>query len=166
MTKFTTLIVAVGLLFSACGARSNEQSKGLTFIHLNDTYRVGAVEDGERGGLSRAVTLVRELQPQGRDVRVLHGGDFLYPSLESSIWDGQQMVEAMNFVDAIAPMYVTSGNHEFDRSVSRQLVAAIEASEFDWLGDNYVFRTGDDVADQALQAALTFEHDGKTVGIF
>ena len=110
MTKFTTLIVAAGLLFSACAATSNEQSKGLTFIHLNDTYRVGAVEDGKRGGFSRAVTLMRELQAQGRDVRVLHGGDFLYPSLESNLWDGQQMIEAMNFVNAIAPMYVTPGN--------------------------------------------------------
>ena len=166
MNKFTTLIAAVGLLFSACASTSNEQSTGLTFIHLNDTYRVGAVEDGKRGGFSRAVTLVRELQAQGRDVRVLHGGDFLYPSLESNLWDGQQMVEAMNFVNAIAPMYVTSGNHEFDRRGSRQLVAAIEASEFDWLGDNYVFKTGDEVADQALQSAFTFEHDGKTVGVF
>ena len=70
MNKFTTLIAAVGLLFSACASTSNEQSTGLTFIHLNDTYRVGAVEDGKRGGFSRAVTLVRELQAQGRDVRV------------------------------------------------------------------------------------------------
>ena len=98
--------------------------------------------------------------------RVLHGGDFLYPSLESNLWDGQQMVEAMNFVNAVAPMYVTSGNHEFDRRGSRQLVAAIEASEFDWLGDNYVLQTGDNVADQALQSAFTFEHDGKTIGVF
>jgi 5'-nucleotidase len=170
MSKFTTLIAAVGLLFSACAATSNEPSaqlsNTLTFIHLNDTYRVGAVEDGKRGGFSRVVTLVRELQAEGRDVRVLHGGDFLYPSLESNLWDGQQMVEAMNFVNAIAPMYVTSGNHEFDRRGSRQLVAAIKASEFNWLGDNYVFMTGDDVADRALQPAFTFEHDGKTIGIF
>ena len=178
MKKFTPLIVAVGLLFSACTETSNQQpqeqipaqneapSNGLTFIHLNDTYRVGAVEDGKRGGFSRVVTLVRELQAAGRDVRVLHGGDFLYPSLESNLWDGLQMVDAMNFVNAIAPMYVTSGNHEFDRRGPSQLVAAIKASEFDWLGDNYTFKTGDEVADNALQAAFTFEHAGKTIGVF
>ena len=166
MSKITTLIVVVGLLFSACAATSNEQSRGLTFIHLNDTYRVGAVEDGKRGGFSRAVTLARDLQAQGRDVHFLHGGDFLYPSLESQLWDGLQMVDAMNFVNAIAPLHVTSGNHEFDRRGSRQLVAAIEASEFDWLGDNYIFKTGDAVADQALKSAFTFEHGGKTIGIF
>ncbi|NCF14113.1 MAG: hypothetical protein GWP62_02305 [Gammaproteobacteria bacterium] len=170
MRKITPLIVAVGLLFSACAATSNQQSEqpsdGLTFIHLNDTYRVGAVEDGKRGGFSRVVTLVHELQAQGRDVRILHGGDFLYPSLESNLWDGLQMVDAMNFVNAIAPMYVTSGNHEFDRRGSSQLVAAIKASEFNWLGDNYTFKTGDEVADNALQAAFTFEHAGETIGVF
>ena len=152
MNKITLLIVAVGLLFSACAATSSEQpeerSNGLTFIHLNDIYRVGAVEDGKRGGFSRVVTIVRELQAHGRNVHVLHGGDFLYPSLESNLWDGLQMVDAMNFVDAVAPMHVTSGNHEFDRRGPRQLVAAIQASEFDWLGDNYVLETGDEVARQ------------------
>lgn len=170
MKKFTPLIVAVGLLLSACAATSNqppeEPSNGLTFIHLNDTYRVGAVEDGKRGGFSRVITLVRGLQAEGRDVHVLHGGDFLYPSLESNLWDGLQMVDAMNFVNAVAPLHVTSGNHEFDRRGPSQLVAAIKASEFDWLGDNYTFKTGDDAADSALQPAFTFEHAGKTIGVF
>ncbi len=170
MSKITPLLVAVGLLFAACAATSNQQSEelssGLTFIHLNDIYRVGAVEDGKRGSLSRVVTLIRELQAQGRDVHVLHGGDFLYPSLESNLWDGLQMVDAMNFVNAVAPLHVTAGNHEFDRRGSRQLVDAIKASEFDWLGDNYVFKTGDEVADTALQSAFTLEHDGRTIGFF
>jgi 5'-nucleotidase len=170
MRKITPLIVAVGLLFTACTTTSNpqseDQSKGLTFIHLNDIYRVGAVEDGKRGGLSRVITVVRDLQAQGRDVHVLHGGDFLYPSLESNLWDGLQMVDAMNFVDAVVPLYVTAGNHEFDRRGPRQLVDAIKASEFDWLGDNYEFKTGDEVADGALHSAFTIEHDGKTIGVF
>ena len=99
-----------------------QQEGGITFVHLNDTYRVGTVEDGKRGGFSRIVTRVRELQAEGRDVRLLHGGDFLYPSLESQLWDGLQMVDAMNFVNAVAPLYVTSGNHEFDRACGGGLV--------------------------------------------
>lgn len=166
MNKFTMLIVVAGLLLSACTATPVEQSSGLTFIHLNDTYRVGAVEDGKAGGFSRAITIAREMQAQGRDVHFLHGGDFLYPSLESQLWDGLQMVDAMNFMNAVAPLHAVSGNHEFDRRGPGQLVAAVNASEFDWLGDNYVLRTGDSAADQALQAGFTFEHDGKTVGVF
>ena len=170
MTKFTPLFAIATLFFAACAvtpdSQSEQQTGGLTFIHLNDTYRVGAVEDGTAGGFSRAITLARELQAQGRDVHFLHGGDFLYPSLESQLWDGLQMVDAMNFLNAVAPLHVVSGNHEFDRRGAAQLVAAIQASEFDWLGDNYVFDTGDPDADKALQSGFTFGHDGKTVGIF
>jgi 5'-nucleotidase len=163
--KFFTFL-ASAILLSACATSPVADPTGITFIHLNDTYRVGAVEDGKRGGFSRVVTLVRELQARGRDVRILHGGDFLYPSLESQLWDGLQMVDAMNFLNAIAPLYVTAGNHEFDRRGAEQLVAALKASEFTWLGDNYRFDTGDVEADAVLQAGYTFTAGGKTIGVF
>ena len=166
MKKITTLLAVALLILSACATAPVTQSSGLTFIHLNDTYRVGAVEDNTAGGFSRVITLVRELQSQGRDVRILHGGDFLYPSLESQLWDGLQIVDAMNFMNAVAPLYVTAGNHEFDRRGSGQLVAAIQASEFAWLGDNYTFDTGDAAADEALRSGFTFQHGNKSVGVF
>jgi 5'-nucleotidase len=139
---------------------------GLTFVHLNDTYRVGAVEDGSKGGFGRVVTVIRELQQQGRDVRVLHAGDFLYPSLESQLWNGLQMVDAMNYLDDLAPMYMTAGNHEFDRRTPEHLVNAIRESRFDWLGDNFSINTGNPDADAAIRRGFTFEQGGKTIGIF
>jgi len=42
-----------------------DPSGTLKFIHLNDTYRIDAVEDGNAGGFSRVVTLIRGLQKQG-----------------------------------------------------------------------------------------------------
>ena len=159
-------MMVVALVLAGCAIAPTSQPEGLTFIHLNDTYRVGTVEDGKRGGFSRIVTLARELQAQGRDVRILHGGDFLYPSLESQLWDGLQMVDAMNFVNAVAPLYVAPGNHEFDRRGPEQLVAALKASEFVWVGDNLRFDTGDDEADAVLQPAFTFSAGGRLVGIF
>ena len=161
-----SLVVFTAFVLAACTTTAVEKSSGLTFFHLNDIYRVDAVEDGTAGGLSRVVTLVREARAQGRDVHILHGGDFLYPSLESQLWDGLQMVDAMNFIDAVAPLHITSGNHEFDRRGPEQLAAAINASEFDWLGDNYVFKTGDPQADAALKSGFTFSHGDKTVGVF
>lgn len=158
------------LFVTACATMpqpdATNASSGLTFIHLNDSYRIGAVEDGNAGGLSRVVTVIRELQANGRDVRILHGGDFLYPSLESQLWNGLQMVDAFNLMDALAPMVVVVGNHEFDRRTPEHLVAAVTASQFDWLGDNYRFNTGDIAVDNALQTAFTFEHSDKTIGIF
>ena len=138
----------------------------MTFLHLNGTYRVGAVEDGKRGGFGRVVTLIRELQEQGREVHLTHGGDFLYPSLESQLWNGLQMIEAMNYLDALAPMYVVAGNHEFDPRTPDHLIEAVRASTFDWLGDNYRFETGDDEVDAALHSAFLFELGEYKVGAF
>ena len=163
-----SFLVPVALLFAACSVSESTAStpERLTFIHLNDTYRVGAVEDGKKGGFGRVVTLVRNLQRDGHDVRILHGGDFLYPSLESQLWHGEQMIEAFNYMDAVAPMYVVAGNHEFDSRSPETLVNAVRSSSFDWLGDNYRFITGDDDVDGALRSAFTYQHGGKTVGIF
>jgi len=162
MNRFSLLLAAIVL--SACA--TVPAPEGITFVHLNDTYRVGAVEDGNAGGFSRVVTLVRELQEDGRDVRLLHGGDFLYPSLESQLWNGLQIVDAFNFMDAVAPMYAVSGNHEFDRRGPDQLIAAVRESDFEWLGDNYTFRTGAADVDNALQREFTFEAAGRRIGVF
>lgn len=83
MKKIISLLLAV-FVVSSCATAPAPLHSGLTFIHLNDTYRVGAVEDDTRGGFSRVVTLVRELQRQGRDVRLLHGGDFCIPRSRAS----------------------------------------------------------------------------------
>jgi len=163
------ILIPVLLIFAACAATPEstaEESPQLSFIHLNDTYRVGAVEDGKRGGFGRVVTVIRELQAEGREVRILHGGDFLYPSLESQIWNGLQMVEAMNYLDDLAPMIVTLGNHELDRRTPEHLMNAINASRFDWVSDNVRLQTGDAGIDDALRSAFTFEAAGKTIGVF
>lgn len=138
----------------------------LTFLHLNDTYRLDAVEEGKRGGFSRVATLVRELQAEGRDVRILHAGDFLYPSLESQLWNGEQMVEAMNFLDALAPMYVVAGNHEFDPRTPEAVIARVREAKFDWLADNYRLATGVQDVDDKLQHGFTFMSGDKKIGIF
>ena len=170
------LISVVLLCLAACSANTDDPDRhlsehsvkntGLTFIHLNDTYRIGAVESGSRGGFARVVTIVRELQIEGRDVHILHGGDFLYPSLESQLWNGMQMVDALNFMDDIAPLHAVIGNHETDRRTAEHLVNAVRASHFDWLGDNYQFDTGADDVDAALRTAFVFEHANHKIGIF
>ena len=61
MNKATILaVVVIGL--TVCSAatdhdgKNNADRSGLTFIHLNDTYRIGAVESGNAGGFGRAET--------------------------------------------------------------------------------------------------------------
>jgi 5'-nucleotidase len=168
MFSIRRVILLSILAISACGrAEPGVDSNGiLTFIHLNDTYRVDAVEEGRRGGFSRIATLVRSLQADGNDVRILHGGDFLYPSLESQLWNGKQMVEAMNFLDDLAPLYAVPGNHEFDPRTTDALIERVRESRFDRLGDNLRLNTGEDDVDQSMRTAFTFESGDKTVGVF
>ena len=168
MIRNILVAVAGVFLIVACGTVPEEKTQpaGLTFIHLNDTYRIGAVEDGTAGGFGRVVTLIRDLRAEGRDVRILHGGDFLYPSLESQLWNGMQIVDAFNFMDALAPMYVVAGNHEFDPRTPEHLVEAVRASEFDWVGNNYRFATGEADVDRALHERFLVEAGGRTIGFF
>jgi len=166
----TTLrLLFVSLLLGACAAAGPfdmPSGSGITFIHLNDTYRVGDVEDGARGGFGRVTTVIREALAEGRDVRLTHGGDFLYPSLESQLWGGEQMVEAFNFMNGLAPMLAVPGNHEFDPRGPESLVAALRESDFAWLADNLALRTGDPVADGKLNRHYLSEVGGRRVGFF
>ena len=158
------------LLVAACGPDPIEAAEGfadrVTFIHVNDTYRVGDVEEGRRGGFGRVATILRSLKAEGRVVRVTHGGDFLYPSLESQLWNGEQMVEALNFINDLAPLYVVPGNHEFDRKTPEAVVNALRGSKFTWVADNMHLDTGQPDVDSALKTAFTFSANGHKVGVF
>ena len=171
MAGFSRYSLVFSVLLAACSPRgenapeSVEPSGILTFIHLNDTYRIDAVDEGRAGGFGRVVTIIRGLQRQGNDVRILHGGDFLYPSLESQLWNGEHMVDALNFMDDIAPMYVVPGNHEFDRRTPDAAINAVRGSRFEWLGDNWRLNTGNEVVDQRLQSGFILESGDKKVGI-
>jgi len=162
-------LLFTGLLLGACasaGTATSTAANGITFIHLNDTYRVSAVEDGTRGGFGRVTTVIRQALAEGRDVRLTHGGDFLYPSLESQLWGGEQMVEAFNFMNRLAPMLAVPGNHEFDPRSPATLVAALHSAEFVWLGDNLAFGTGDAAADRKLKRRYVTDVGGRRVGFF
>lgn len=165
------ILLLLPLLLGACAGLHevpSEQQDGFTIIHLNDTYRVADVEDGSRGGFGRVVTVLRELQAAGREVHVTHGGDLLFPSLESQIWFGGQMVRALNFIDDLAPVYFIAGNHEFD---SREddlayFINAVRSSRFDWIGDNYQLASGDEETDAAVKSGFVIEAAGRKIGFF
>ena len=165
------LSLFVAVLLSSCAASPAgkvDAAPGgkISFLHLNDTYRIGAVEEGNRGGFGRVTTIIRTLQAQGNTVRLLHGGDFLYPSLESQLWNGEQMVEAMNFMHELAPMFVVPGNHEFDRRTPAAVINAIRQSKFEWIADNMHLTTGVDEIDRRLRGQFIMEIDGRKIGIF
>src|SRR6185436_9663650 len=139
----------------------------LTVLQLNDVYRIDAVENGHAGGIGRVVTLARQAKAAGTDVRVLHAGDAIAPSLESRYFAGLQMIAALNYLDSVAPLVFVPGNHEFDERRPAMAAGAIRASRFPWLAGNVTLATGDSVADRGLgRDTVIVAASGLKVGIF
>lgn len=163
------------LLLAACtavrdGAPTHDATDGFrpafTVIQLNDVYRIDAVGNGSEGGLSRLVTLARqEARRTGRPVYFVHAGDFLFPSLESQYWQGRQMVEALNYLHGVAPLFMVPGNHEFDDRRPEVVADALEEARFPWLAGNLTLRTGTP-ADGRLVADTLLTLGGMRVGLF
>jgi len=95
----------------------------IIIVHVTDTYfieesRTNNVVD--LPGFARFRSLVNHIksnpivQKNKIPVFVLHGGDFLYPSLMSVYFQGKQMVEILNICGFD---YCTLGNHDFDGGI-------------------------------------------------
>jgi len=110
----------------------------ITFLQLNDVYEISPLEGGKVGGMARVSTLKNQLKKENNNTFTFMAGDFLSPSLISTIKyngrriKGQQMVEAMNTVGFDL---VTFGNHEFDLS-KNELQQRLNESNFTWTSAN------------------------------
>ena len=107
----------------------------LTLLQINDVYTTVPV-DGV-GGLARVATLKKQLAAEGRTPLLIIGGDFLSPSVASTVFKGEQMVAGLN---AAGLDLATFGNHEFDfgPDVLRQRMAE---SKWQWVASNVVDAT-------------------------
>ena len=150
----------------------------MTFLSLNDVYRIEGVDGGRVGGIARLAALRQRLAAADPDLIVLHAGDFLYPSLLSRSYDGAQMIDALNQVDGDPAgfdprFFITFGNHEFDKAAMKHaglVDARVEESQFTWLASGIDF--AEDGAGATLVAApnmverALIEANGVTVGLF
>ncbi|MEW5929738.1 MAG: 5'-nucleotidase C-terminal domain-containing protein [Gemmatimonadota bacterium] len=160
-------LAALALLAAATGARAQDGRPAFSVIQLNDVYRIDAVENGRAGGLGRIATLAeRTRRSTGAPVMIFHAGDFIAPSLESRYFAGIQMIDAMNFLHARAPLLAVPGNHEFDERRPAMLTGAINASRFPWLAANVRLNTGDAAADRRFLPDTIVTVGGMRVGVF
>src|SRR5262249_37633575 len=81
----------------------------LTFLQINDVYSTLPVDGA--GGLARVATLKAQMMAAGRTPLLVLAGDFISPSVASTVFKGEQMVAALN---AVGLDFATLGNHEFD----------------------------------------------------
>ncbi|MGE0448723.1 MAG: bifunctional UDP-sugar hydrolase/5'-nucleotidase [Vicinamibacterales bacterium] len=117
----------------------------LTILQINDVYSTVPVDGA--GGLARVATLKREvMKTPGRTTLLMLGGDFLSSSVASTVFKGEQMIEALN---AVGLDIATLGNHEFDFGVDL-LVTRMRQARWQWVIANVVDRrTGRPVGDAA-----------------
>lgn len=132
--RLVTLVVAClvgpGLTAQREEPGSPRAQSALTILQINDIYSTVPI-DGV-GGLARVVTLKRQLSANGHPVIMALAGDFLSPSVASSVFKGEQMVAALN---SAGLDFAILGNHEVDfgREVLLQRMAE---SKFQWIVSN------------------------------
>ena len=131
----------------------------VTLLQINDVYVLEPVDGGQRGGMARLATLVREARRENPNTIFVLAGDTLSPSVQSAFLHGEQMVAALN---AIGLDLATFGNHEFDfgPAVLRERMGE---SKFVWLSSNVVHKSSGSFFGGAWpDLLLTF--DGVKVG--
>ena len=104
----------------------------VTFLQINDVYSTLPI-DG-LGGLARVATLKQPLARVGRTPFVVLAGDFLSPSVASSVFKGEQMVAALN---AAGLDLATLGNHEFDFD-DDVLLQRMREAKWQWVISNVI----------------------------
>ncbi|MCK9907832.1 bifunctional metallophosphatase/5'-nucleotidase [Microbacteriaceae bacterium K1510] len=141
--------LAVLLAASLIGAAvAQPGERRVTFLTVNDIYRIDGVAEGKSGGLARLRTLRSWIERDAPDAILLHAGDFLSPSLVGKVFKGEQMIDAMNNLHGDPKafdtrMFVAFGNHEFDDSkcsnAASPLDKRVAESQFTWLVSNLDF---------------------------
>ena len=171
------VLLFFSLSISSC-AHVEEKPRNFTILAINDVYRIDGVDQGTSGGLARVRSLRSELEREDPDLLLLHAGDFLFPSLLSRQYKGEHMIDILNLLDgnpkaADPRMFVTFGNHEFDKDKMNDatfLNSRVKESQFSWLGSNIVFKTGQDgrplIKGENFQRSALIKFGGVQVGVF
>jgi 5'-nucleotidase / UDP-sugar diphosphatase len=113
-TLASMLAAGAGIAAPATRAASGALSTRVSFLLVNDIYRIDVNKDG-RGGMARFAAAVKAERAralaESRHLVCVHAGDTLSPSLLSSFDQGAHMIDLFNDVglDVFVP-----GNHEFD----------------------------------------------------
>lgn len=131
----------------------------LTLLQINDVYTALPVDGGKAGGLARVATLKKQIAAEGRSVELILAGDFLSPSIASSVFKGRQMIEAF---DVAGVDLAILGNHEFDfgPDILRQRMSEAKMT---WLVSNiFEETTGRPLGDYPV--TLVRDYGGLKVG--
>src|SRR5579871_4703465 len=104
----------------------------LTIMHFNDDYEL--TPTGSLGGMDFLAGQIDQIRQQDPHALLLFAGDLLSPSVESSVFKSNEMINALNRLHLTA---ATFGNHEFDHG-DAYLENRIAISTFPWISSNVI----------------------------
>jgi 5'-nucleotidase len=155
-TIFATVLLFGSLTFNAHAQEPEPASAArnrapVTFLQINDVYTVEPT-DG-LGGLARVATEKKQLAAAGHSPFLVIAGDFLSPSVASSVFKGEQMIAELN---ATGLDVATIGNHEFDFG-DDVLIRRMREARFTWVVSNVVdAKTGEPIGNAVPYLVKTF----------
>lgn len=129
---FALVTLFLGFVIAAADEGLPQKRSVLTLLQINDVYTTLPLDGGKAGGLARVATLKRQIAAEARNVELILCGDFLSPSIASSVFKGRQMIDAFS---AVGVDLAILGNHEFDfgPDVMRQ---RLSEAKWTWLVSN------------------------------
>jgi 2',3'-cyclic-nucleotide 2'-phosphodiesterase (5'-nucleotidase family) len=148
----------LGLLLVSIMGMVSAQGPDLHIIHFNDVYEIEPVSGGALGGAARVATIFNE--HANDNPLILFSGDALSPSIMSSIFKGQQMIDVFN---QLGLDYAVVGNHEMDFGLELA-VERISQSQFPWLSANVTDAVSGAPYAGSIPSVLT-DWNGVQVGI-
>lgn len=122
--------VLAALILLAAPSWAQQQTRTITFLHINDVYEVWPKRGV--GGLANLMTLLKAERKRAPSAITTLGGDLISPSLMSSVTRGAHMIRFMNRMGLTVAVL---GNHEFDFGYG-VLSKRVKESKFAWLGAN------------------------------
>ncbi|MDX1920727.1 MAG: 5'-nucleotidase C-terminal domain-containing protein [Candidatus Caenarcaniphilales bacterium] len=131
---FTFLLLLSFVSLQAKTQETAANTKGLKILQINDVYTTLPLEDGKVGGLARVATLKKENLKNNLNTLLLLPGDFLSPSVASTVFKGKQMVDVLNETGVDI---ATLGNHEFDLGLD-VLLERMKEARCDWVISNVI----------------------------
>lgn len=157
-------------------AASAPSDRSFSILAINDVYRIDGLASSGAGGLDRIRAIRAAIEHDQENLLFLHGGDLLYPSFMSRLFDGKQMTDILNMMDGDDGsfddrMFVVFGNHEFDEASAADVFSLQEHifdSQFSWLGANIEFKKtmGTTIRGDNLLAHSIVDFGNLQVGIF
>ncbi|WP_049922429.1 bifunctional metallophosphatase/5'-nucleotidase [Halopiger djelfimassiliensis] len=156
-----TVGVSVGALFPAT-ARTVADSDAETVTIVHDTHFHGRLRDAESDALNiaRYYTAVRDILDGAANSLFVGNGDDLAPSMLGLEYEGEHMIEALNYMDVDVNGV---GNHEYDFGAD-VATSRFEESEFPWVVANLLDDEGNAVP--GTERWITLETGDLTVGVF